>query len=78
MVPYWMKTNHNYTRGTIIRRYYQTYATYFLKFLDEYKKEGIRFWAITTGNEPNSGNDRTRILPVIAWSPCEQVSTTDV
>ena len=42
------------------------------RFLDEYEKEGIHFWGITTGNEPVNG-----ILPVnkfnsMGWTPGTQ------
>ena len=29
-------------------------SVYFCRFLDEYKKNGLTFWAITTANEPTS------------------------
>jgi glucosylceramidase len=42
------------------------------RFLDEYKKQGIEFWGISTGNEPING-----ILPVnrfnsMGWTPQSQ------
>lgn len=27
-------------------------SVYFVRFFDEYKKNGLTFWAMTTGNEP--------------------------
>lgn len=32
--------------------YWKALALYYVKFLDAYKAEGIRFWAMTTQNEP--------------------------
>nr|CAD7448937.1 unnamed protein product [Timema bartmani] len=42
------------------------------RFLDAYKKEGLKFWAISTGNEPANG-----IIPVnrfnsLGWTPYTQ------
>ncbi|XP_071867018.1 lysosomal acid glucosylceramidase [Bombus fervidus] len=53
--PLWMKSNDNGV--TFLKEeYYQVYAEYLLKFLDEYKNNGIDMWAITTGNEPITAN----------------------
>ncbi|GAB6021260.1 hypothetical protein CHUAL_003874 [Chamberlinius hualienensis] len=58
--PSWMKTNNNIMgygtlKGTSGGQYYQTWALYFAKFLIEYKKYGIDFWAVTAQNEPVAG-----------------------
>ncbi|XP_008555889.1 lysosomal acid glucosylceramidase [Microplitis demolitor] len=52
--PPWMKTNHNYTGflGFLKEEYYQIYADYLIKFLEDYKNQGLPIWAISTGNEP--------------------------
>ncbi|XP_033207306.1 lysosomal acid glucosylceramidase-like [Belonocnema kinseyi] len=53
--PMWMKTNNNsFGFGFLKKEYYQLYADYLLRFLDEYKKQGIDMWAISTGNEPSN------------------------
>jgi len=44
----------------------------YCRFLDEYKKQGLEFWGISTGNEPMDG-----ILPVywfnsMGWTPQSQ------
>ncbi|XP_021936125.1 glucosylceramidase-like isoform X2 [Zootermopsis nevadensis] len=71
--PPWMKTNDDYSGfGFLKDEYYQTWADYLVKFLDEYKKQGIEFWGISTGNEPING-----ILPVnrfnsMGWTPHSQ------
>ena len=36
----------------MLDKYYQTYADYIIKFLEEYKKNGLEMWAVSTGNEP--------------------------
>ncbi|KRX91365.1 putative glucosylceramidase 3 [Trichinella pseudospiralis] len=58
--PAWMKTNKNMAgKGTIIGKpgnnYYETWAKYFVRFLEEYKKQDIDFWALTMQNEPTTG-----------------------
>ncbi|CAK1590498.1 unnamed protein product [Parnassius mnemosyne] len=52
--PKWMKyyTEHNPTCGYLKNEFYQTYADYHLKFLEEYAAEGVPVWGITTTNEP--------------------------
>ncbi|KRZ12817.1 putative glucosylceramidase 3 [Trichinella zimbabwensis] len=58
--PAWMKTNKKMAgKGTIIGKpgnnYYETWAKYFVRFLEEYKKQDIDFWALTMQNEPTTG-----------------------
>ncbi len=55
-----MKTNNNYKgngtlKGDVGGLYYQTWAHYYLKFLQSYQKYNITFWALTTQNEPTDG-----------------------
>jgi glucosylceramidase len=51
--PAWMKDNHSLLHGGhLLPRYYQSWADYFVKFIDAYKKEGIPVWAVTVQNEP--------------------------
>jgi glucosylceramidase len=63
--PKWMKVNDlthlkpydHWTSGQLNPKYYQDYAEYFVKFIQEMKKEGISIEAITIQNEPlNRGN----------------------
>jgi glucosylceramidase len=63
--PRWMKVNNltdlqpynSWTSGQLNPLYYQDYATYFLKYIQAMKTEGIQFEAITVQNEPlNRGN----------------------
>ncbi|KAI4467345.1 glucosylceramidase [Holotrichia oblita] len=51
--PKWMKTNGAYHGGTLKPEMYQAWADYYVKFFNEYKKQGIKFWGVTTGNEPS-------------------------
>lgn len=70
--PKWLKTNGAYLGGSIKENMYQVYADYFVKFLDEYKKQNIEFWGITTGNEPNNDNSHHGI-PAVEWTGETQV-----
>lgn len=70
--PKWLKTSDRYTGGSIKESMYQVYAEYFVKFLEEYRKKGVEFWGITTGNEPNNENSHHRI-PAVEWTGETQV-----
>ena len=54
--PDWMKDNKAYYQwtygGSLLKKYYGTYSNYLVKYLEEYKKEGIDIWGITPENEP--------------------------
>ncbi|CAG0916919.1 unnamed protein product [Notodromas monacha] len=54
--PAWMKTNNElYGQGKLKPEYYQIWADYFVRFLEEYFNVYIDFWAITGQNEPLDG-----------------------
>jgi len=50
--PPWMKDNNDWRGGKLLPEYYDSWALYFSKYIDEYKKEGIDIWGITVENEP--------------------------
>jgi len=50
--PTWMKTNNAYKGGSLKPEYYQSYATYFVKYIQAMKAQGIPIDAITIQNEP--------------------------
>lgn len=51
--PAWMKTNNDMLHGGKLKtEYYQTWASYFVKFIKAYEKEGIPVWGVTIQNEP--------------------------
>lgn len=62
--PAWMKDNGMYYQrdengrygGFLLPEYYQTFANYFVKYLEAWRAEGVEFWAVTPENEP-MGND---------------------
>ncbi|XP_046474643.1 lysosomal acid glucosylceramidase-like [Neodiprion pinetum] len=66
-----MKTNDYYLcqDGFLLEEYYQVYADYIIKFMDEYKEHGLEMWAISTGNEPVNGILPESIYNCMAWTP---------
>ena len=55
--PAWMKSNKAIKgTGYLLPTYYQSWANYFIKYLDAYQKEGIEFWGLTSQNEPLMSN----------------------
>ncbi len=56
--PVWMKDNGNSVGGSLKPEFYQVYAEYFVKYIQEMKKNGITIDAITPQNEPlHPGNN---------------------
>ncbi|HEX4733806.1 MAG TPA: glycoside hydrolase family 30 beta sandwich domain-containing protein [Thermoleophilaceae bacterium] len=56
--PAWMKTNDSLVGGRFIdqQRYYDAYARYFLRFVQDYEKAGVPIDALTLQNEPQNRN----------------------
>ncbi|MDE1191970.1 MAG: glycoside hydrolase family 30 protein [Arachidicoccus sp.] len=51
--PAWMKDNNDLLHGGKLKKeYYQTWANYFVKFIQAYKVAGINIWGVTVQNEP--------------------------
>jgi glucosylceramidase len=56
--PPWMKDNQKYVGGKLLPKFSDTFALYFSKYLEAYKREGINIWGITVINEPHgNGNN---------------------
>lgn len=55
--PPWMKDNNDWRGGKLLPEYRGTWALYFSKYINAYKKEGINIWGVTVENEP-LGNDK--------------------
>jgi glucosylceramidase len=55
--PAWMKTNDDLKAGSLKPEYYETYARYFVKYIQAMKAEGITIDAITPQNEPLNPNN---------------------
>lgn len=51
--PAWMKDNHSMLHGGKLKpAYYESWANYFVKFINAYEKEGMPIWGVTIQNEP--------------------------
>lgn len=75
--PPWMKTDNSWTgAGSLKEKYYQTWADYHVKFFEAYQQNGIEFWGMTTGNEPEDGFLPSNIskLNSMAWTPWGMVT----
>lgn len=60
--PAFMKTNKDMNHGgTLKREYYKAWADYYVKFIQEYAKQGIKIGYITVQNEPEA---------VQTWDSC--------
>jgi glucosylceramidase len=56
--PTWMKDNGESKGGSLLEKYYITYANYLANYLQAMEKEGISIWALTPQNEPlHPGNN---------------------
>jgi glucosylceramidase len=63
-----MKTNGKVKGGGLKPEFYKVYADYFVKYIQEMKKEGITIDAITPQNEPINANN----TPSLRMSAAEQ------
>lgn len=60
--PAFMKTNNNMLfGGKLLPKYYQTWANYYIKFIEAYEAQGIPVWGLTIQNEP---------MAVQRWESC--------
>jgi glucosylceramidase len=64
--PTWMKDNGSFKGGSLKPVYYQSYAKYFVKYINAMKAQGITIDAITIQNEPlHPGNVPSMLMPAI-------------
>ena len=62
--PVWMKDNGKSKGGSLKPEFYRTYADYFVKYIQDMKKEGITIDAVTPQNEPlHPGNNPSLYMP---------------
>jgi len=70
--PVWMKINttgnNGFTAGSLNTTYYAAYATYFVKYIQAMKAQGITVDAITPQNEPLNANNN----PAMVMQPAEE------
>lgn len=61
--PAWMKDNNSFYGGSLKPEYFDTYAKYFVKYIQAMKAEGITIDAITPQNEPlNAYNNPSMLM----------------
>jgi glucosylceramidase len=60
--PAWMKTNNSMLHGGKLKpAFYQSWADYYVKFIQAYAHHGIPVWGLTVQNEP---------MAVQTWESC--------
>jgi glucosylceramidase len=64
--PAWMKTTEHYSKGSLKWEppVLRTYATYLARWVEAYRAEGVRIYALAPQNEPNILN----VYPTCEWS----------
>ena len=71
--PAWMKSNKNLIgQGYLLPEYYPSWANYFVKFLDQYKEQGVEFWGLTAQNEPWDGLVPNFAFNAMGWNASMQ------
>ncbi|GAB3170918.1 glucosylceramidase [Telluribacter humicola] len=61
--PVWMKTNGSSKGGSLKPEFYDAYAKYLVKYIQEMQKEGVHIDAITIQNEPlHPGNNPSLLM----------------
>lgn len=71
-----MKTRHTWASYSLLEnKYFQVWADYTKKFFDAYETKGVKFWGVTTGNEPMYGFNRPTgsQFGSMGWIPLFQV-----
>ena len=65
--PAWMKTGNNLCGGFMRDEYVECYAEYYVRYIEEYAKCGIRISAITPQNETETHQHGK--MPACIWHP---------
>lgn len=63
--PGWMKAGGSMLGGSMRKKYFASYAQYFLKFLQAYAAEGVTIQAVTSQNEVDTDQDGR--MPACLW-----------
>ena len=63
--PGWMKSGGSLLGGVMLKRFYRPYAQYFVRFLNEYEKEGVSINAVSVQNELDTDQDGQ--MPACIW-----------
>ena len=71
--PAWMKSNNAINgRGYLLEEYYESWANYFVKFLQSYSAEGVEMWGLTAQNEPLDGDIPDFSFNCMGWNASTQ------
>lgn len=60
--PTWMKDNDSSIGGSLLPKYYNVYANYFVKYIQAMQAEGITIASITPQNEPLFGGNNPSMV----------------
>src|SRR5438309_4629807 len=63
--PGWMKAGGSMLGGAMRKSYFESYAHYFLKFIDAYRSDGVAIQAVTVQNEVDTDQDGR--MPACLW-----------
>lgn len=64
--PLWMKDINSFVGGKLNTQYYDAYAKYFVKYIQQMKAEGITIDAVTPQNEPlHDGNNPSMYMSAL-------------
>ena len=64
--PVWMKDNGKSKGGHLLTKYYESYAQYFVKYIQLMRAEGLTINAVTIQNEPEHGGNNPSMLMTAA------------
>lgn len=67
--PSYMKTNNSNIGGYLKKEYYEIWAKYIKKYIEEMKKEGVDVWGVTMQNEPRHAQ---------TWESCNYTPEQEV
>ena len=65
--PAWMKTGNSVCGGHMRGKFIDSYAEYFIRYIKEYDKRGIKIRAVTPQNEPET--QQFGLMPACIWNP---------
>ena len=60
--PLWMKANYTSVGSNLLQENYESYATYFVKYIQAMKAKGIAIDAVCPQNEPQHGGNNPSML----------------
>ena len=63
--PGWMKAGGSMLGGSMEKKYFKSYADYFVRFLEAYGQEGVKINAVTVQNEVDTDQDGR--MPAALW-----------